>query len=261
MLVILSPAKRLDFESEPRHGEFSQPELLDQAEVLVERARKLSAGQIRALMGVSEKLAEQTRARFQAFAPPFDLANARQAIFAFRGDTYLGLEAETLRKGDLAFAQDHLRILSGLYGVLRPLDLIQPYRLEMGAKLSTRRGRDLYAFWGSRITKALGRALEGEGEPVLVNCASKEYSRAIEPGLLPARIVTPVFKEIKGGTPRVLGMFAKQARGMMARYIIKDRIETVEALLKFRAAGYRYAPEHSEPDRPVFTRPQPAPKR
>ncbi len=161
MLVVVSPAKRLDFESETRYPRFSQPELLDQAELLAGRAKKLSRRQIRNLMGLSERLAEQTYARFQDFATPFDLANARQAIFAFKGDTYLGLDAGSLDDDDLAYAQDHLRILSGLYGLLRPLDLMQAYRLEMGSKLRTRRGRDLYAFWGNRVSDALAA---GQGD-------------------------------------------------------------------------------------------------
>ena len=261
MLVVVSPAKRLDFESETRYPKFSQPALLDQAELLAARAKKLSRRQIQGLMGLSERLSEQTYRRFQDFATPFDLSNARQAIFAFKGDTYLGLDAGSLDDDDLDYAQDHLRILSGLYGLLRPLDLMQAYRLEMGAKLKTRRGKDLYAFWGDRVSEALAASVNGAAEPMVVNCASKEYSKALRPGRLPARLVTPSFKEVKGGVPRMLGMFAKKARGMMARYIVQERVRSFDDLLEFSAGGYAYAPELSSPEAPVFTRPQPAPLR
>jgi cytoplasmic iron level regulating protein YaaA (DUF328/UPF0246 family) len=261
MLVVVSPAKRLDFESETLCPAYTQPLLLDQAELLAERARKLNPRQIRNLMGVSARLAEQTHQRFQDFAPPFNLGNARQAIFAFKGDTYLGLEAESLDDEDLAYAQDHLRILSGLYGLLRPLDLMQAYRLEMGSKLRTRRGKDLYAFWGDRLTETLGASLNGAADPMVINCASREYAKALKPARLPARIVTPAFKEVKGGVPRMLGMFAKKARGMMARYIVQNRVRTFDDLLDFSAGGYKYAPELSSHEAPVFTRPQPAPVR
>ena len=261
MLVVVSPAKRLDFESETHYPSFTQPALLDQSELLAARAKKLSPRKIQNLMGLSDRLAQQTHQRFQDFAPPFDLGNARQAIFAFKGDTYLGLDAESLNEDELAYAQDHLRILSGLYGLLRPLDLMQAYRLEMGSKLRTRRGRDLYAFWGNRVSDALAASLNGAAEPLIVNCASKEYSKALKPARLPARIVTPQFKEVKGGVPRMLGMFAKKARGMMARYIVQNRVETFDHLLGFSAGGYEYAPELSTPEAPVFTRPQPAPLR
>ena len=261
MLVVVSPAKRLDFKSETRYPRFSQPALLDQAELLAARAKKLSRRQIQGLMGLSERLADQTYARFQDFATPFDLSNARQAIFAFKGDTYLGLDAGSLDDDDLDYAQDHLRILSGLYGLLRPLDLMQAYRLEMGAKLKTRRGKDLYAFWGDRVSEALAASVNGAAKPLVVNCASKEYSKALRPGRLPARLVTPSFKEVKGGVPRMLGMFAKKARGMMARYIVQERVRTFDDLLEFSAGGYAYAPELSSPEAPVFTRPQPAPLR
>jgi len=261
MLVVVSPAKRLDFESDTRYPRFSQPVLLDQAELLAARAKQLSPPQIQGLMGLSERLSEQTYRRFQDFATPFDLANARQAIFAFKGDTYLGLDAGSLDDDDLAYAQDHLRILSGLYGLLRPLDLMQAYRLEMGSKLKTRRGKDLYAFWGDRVTKALAASLNGAAEPLVVDGAAKGYAKVLKPARLPARMVAPAFKEVKGGVPRMLGMFAKKARGMMARYIVRQRVETFDDLLEFSAGGYAYAPELSSPEAPVFTRPQPAPLR
>ena len=261
MLVVVSPAKRLDFQSETLCPTYTQPALLDQTELLAARAKKLSPRKLQNLMGLSESLAAQTHQRFQDFATPFHLGNARQAIFAFRGDTYIGLDADSLGADDLDYAQDHLRILSGLYGLLRPLDLMQAYRLEMGSKLATRRGKDLYAFWGDRVTKALAASLNGAAEPMVVNCASKEYAKALRPARLPARIVTPQFKEIKGGVPRMLGMFAKKARGMMARYIIQERIETFDDLLAFSAGGYKYTPELSTAEGPVFTRPQPKPVR
>ena len=261
MLVVVSPAKRLDFQSETLCPTYTQPALLDQTELLAARAKKLSPRKLQNLMGLSESLAAQTHQRFQDFATPFHLGNAHQAIFAFRGDTYIGLDADSLGADDLDYAQDHLRILSGLYGLLRPLDLMQAYRLEMGSKLATRRGKDLYAFWGNRVTKALAASLNGAAEPMVINCASKEYAKALRPARLPARIVTPQFKEIKGGVPRMLGMFAKKARGMMARYIIQERIETFDDLLAFSAGGYKYTPELSTAEGPVFTRPQPKPVR
>lgn len=265
MLVVVSPAKKLDFESETTFGEYSQPALLAETELLAGELKQLSLDGLKGLMKASDKISEQAYRRFQDFSTPFDLGNAKQAIFAFRGDTYLGLDADTLEAGDLEFAQGHFRILSGLYGVLRPLDLMQAYRLEMGAKFKNRRGRDLYAFWGGRIVDEInaslnGAGLNGAGEPVIVNCASNEYFKSLKAGKLEAPVITPQFKEVKNGVPRVLSMFAKRARGLMARYVIRERITEPEALLDFNLGGYKYAPEHSSFDAPVFMRPQPRPK-
>ncbi len=252
MLVLISPAKKLDAMTRDPALDHSQPELLGQSKKLVGLARKLTRGDLGRLMGISDKLSDLNYQRFQAFKTPFSIDNAKQAVLAFAGDTYVGLDAKTLGKDDLAYAQDHLRILSGLYGLLRPLDLMQPYRLEMGTKLANPRGEDLYDFWGDRITRAINAAVAGEKQPVVVNLASNEYIKAVRANKLKARFSTPVFKVVKDGEARVLGMLAKRARGMMARYIIENRIEDVEKLKAFDADGYRFMPDLSDEDRLEF---------
>ncbi len=205
-------------------------------------------------MGISMKLADLNAGRWRAFSTPFTPDNARAALLAFRGDVYKGLDADSLDADALAFAQDHLRILSGLYGVLRPQDLIQPYRLEMGTKLATARGENLYTFWGDAITETLNRALAAQGDDVLVNLASKEYFSAVRPEKLAGRVVTPVFKERKGNTYKIVGLFAKRARGLMSRYIIDERLDDIEALKGFDAEGYAFEPSLSAADTWVFAR-------
>ncbi|MCA9772477.1 MAG: YaaA family protein, partial [Myxococcales bacterium] len=196
MIALLSPAKKMAFTELPGASAYSQPRFLADTEILIERARKLSRPRIAALMGISETLADLNWRRFREFSLPFTPVNARPAILAFRGDTYVGLDADTLKPADLTFAQDHVRILSGLYGLLRPLDLIQPYRLEMGARLGNVRGRDLYKFWGDRVTDAI---VQDSGGAAIVNLASEEYFKAVRPERLQGRLVTPVFHEIKDG--------------------------------------------------------------
>ena len=258
MLVVISPAKRLDWEE--HDVETSAPDFQEDAVRLVKTARNLTLGDIKSLMSLSDNLAKLNRDRFKAFeeAPAADLT--RPAAFAFAGDTYQGLEADTLDADDLAFAQDHLRILSGLYGVLRPLDAIQPYRLEMGSKLKTRRGKNLYEYWGSELSRALNEHAAATGSEVLVNCASQEYFGAVDLKALKLRVITPQFMEDKGDGkgPKIVSFFAKKGRGAMARFVMQNRISDTEGLLDFDAGGYAYAPALSKPDAPVFVRPYPA---
>ncbi len=257
MLAIISPAKKLDFESEPVTDAHTQPILLKDAEVLAKKAKKLKRADLKSMMGISDKLADLNYQRFQEFQPPFNLANARQAALSFAGDTYVGLDAPSLKKKDLDYAQDHLRILSGLYGVLRPLDLIQPYRLEMGTKFPVNGKEDLYDFWDGRVTDALNKATKDHKDRRIVNLASNEYAKVVQPKDLEGGIVTPVFKEVKDGKARMLGLFAKRARGMMARYMIVNRVETENKLKAFSDGGYKFQPEQSDDTTWVFTRPQP----
>ena len=259
MLAVISPAKKLDFETKAPPAKYSRPEFLDQSEVLVEMARGLSRKALARTMKLSDKLADLTYRRFQAFSIPFTTANAKQAALVFNGDTYVGLDAGTLDKGDMAFAQDHLRILSGLYGLLRPLDLIQPYRLEMGAKFRPPHGGDLYGFWDGRLTAAVNDVITKQPDPSVINLASREYFKAVHVSDLKGPVVTPVFKEVKSGVAKVLGMFAKRARGAMARYIIKNRLESPHQLKSFAEDGYAYRPELSDEISWVFTREQPPP--
>lgn len=257
MLAIISPAKKLDFESEPITDAHTQPILLKDAEVLAKKAKKLKRADLKSMMGISDKLADLNYQRFQEFKPPFNLANARQAALSFAGDTYVGLDAPTLKKKDLDYAQDHLRILSGLYGVLRPLDLIQPYRLEMGTKFAVNGKEDLYDFWDHRVTDALNAATKDHKDRRVINLASNEYAKVVQPKNLVDGIVTPVFKEVKDGKARTLGLFAKRARGMMARYMIVNRVETEKKLKAFNDGGYKFQPDQSDDSTWVFTRPQP----
>lgn len=249
MIVVLSPSKTMDLRPSAVHA-FSQPAFLDRSERLVETMRDFSVEQIMELMQVSEKLGVLNRQRFIDWSLPFEPGAAKQALFAFSGDVYDGLDAKSLNLADVAFAGDHLRMLSGLYGLLRPLDLIMPYRLEMGRKLAMGDARNLYEFWREPITSALNRS----GESVLVNLASQEYFKAIDQRALNMSVVTPVFKDEKNGKLKVISFYAKKARGMMARFIIQNRIEQAEALVEFCDAGYAYDPAISSEFEPVFTR-------
>jgi cytoplasmic iron level regulating protein YaaA (DUF328/UPF0246 family) len=254
MLSVISPAKTLDFDSPPATRKTTQPRLLERSAQLVADARELSPEDIRELMGVSEPLAELNHRRFMNWAVPFSLDNARQALFAFRGDVYTGLDADSLDSTQIAFAQQHLRILSGLYGVLRPLDLMQPYRLEMGLKFANSGGNNLYEFWGESIAGELKRDLRKSGSPILVNLASNEYFKAVQPRVLDAQIITPVFKDLRDGKYRIISFFAKKARGQMARFIIEKQINDPVDLKKFSAGGYRYNRAESTARELVFTR-------
>lgn len=255
MLVVVSPAKNLDFESSTQSLPFTQPEYLDHAQELIDRCKTLSPADLSSLMGISDKLAGLNVARFSSWATPFDQENAKQAIFAFNGDVYAGLEAESFNDGDLEFAQQRLRILSGLYGLLKPLDLMQPYRLEMGTKLNNARGKDLYAFWGSHITQGLNKTMKAENVEVLVNLASNEYFKSVDSKLLDATIVTPVFKDEKNGTYKIISFFAKKARGMMAKYIIQHKVKTPDGLKAFDSDGYKFCDAESNSTTLVFKRP------
>ncbi len=257
MLAIISPAKKLDFESDPITDAHTQPVMLKDAKVLAKRAKQLTRSDLKSMMGISDNLAELNYQRFQDFKPPFNLANARQAALSFAGDTYVGLDAPSLKKKDLEYAQDHLRILSGLYGLLRPLDLIQPYRLEMGTRFSIDVKENLYDFWDTRVTRAINKATKDHADRRVINLASNEYAKVVKPKALASDIITPVFKEIKNGEARMLGFFAKRARGMMARYMIVNRIETENGLKAFNGGGYTFQADQSDANTWVFTRPQP----
>ncbi|MFC6379089.1 peroxide stress protein YaaA [Tatumella terrea] len=254
MLMVISPAKTLDYESPLATEKYTQPELLAASQQLIDIARQLSPAQIASLMSISDKLAHLNAERFNDWQADFTPDNARQAILAFKGDVYTGLDAGTLEEDDFIFAQQHLRMLSGLYGVLRPLDLMQPYRLEMGIKLSNPQGKDLYSFWGDRLTKVLNDALADQGDDVLVNLASDEYFKAVKPGSLKGRIVKPVFLDEKNGKFKVISFYAKKARGLMTRYIIRNRLSSVEQLKAFDTDGYFYDEAGSSADELVFKR-------
>lgn len=260
MLVLLSPAKNMNFDPAPQAPPKTKPILTDDAAALAETARALSASRLRSLMRISENLAALNHERFQALTLNYRASGAKQAALAFNGDVYHGLEAHSLDADDLQYAQNHLRILSGLYGVLRPLDGIEPYRLEMGSRLNNPRGENLYDWWGERIARALREALRDHDDQTIVNLASKEYFAAVDRAALNADILTPVFKEEKDGERRQLQFFAKRARGMMARWVIKNRIERRTDLTNFREGGYRYQKRLSTDDVWVFTRPQPPKK-
>ena len=254
MLVVVSPAKNLDFESSIPVSDFSQPAMLDDTNRLMEVCRTLSPADLSSLMKISDKLATLNANRFAEFSTPFTADNARQAMYAFNGDVYTGLDAYTLSEDSVAYAQNHLRILSGLYGLLRPLDLMQAYRLEMGTKLANPDGKDLYAFWDDRITQVLNDAMEEQGDNVLVNLASNEYSKAVKKKQLNGMVITPTFKDCKNGQYKIISFFAKKARGLMARYIIENRVEDVEGLKAFDADGYVFSEEQSSSTELVFLR-------
>ncbi len=254
MLTVLSPAKTLDFETPATTKIATQPRMLESSEVLVDRLRTMSADQLSSLMGISEKLGELNRARFKSWSPPFTRTNAKQAVLAFKGDVYRGLEAESFTAEDFRFAQKHIRILSGLYGVLRPLDLIQPYRLEMGTRLKNEHGGNLYHYWGEDITKELNKQLASLKSSTLVNLASAEYFKSVDTTVLKADVVTPTFLDFKNGNYKIISFYAKRARGMMASWIVRNRIKDTGKLRKFNAAGYRYSADHSDPDSPAFVR-------
>jgi len=254
MLTVISPAKTLDFDTPPTTRKATQPLFIERAGELVEDARMMSPDDIRALMGVSDNIAELNHARFMNWSAPFSLDNAKQSVLAFKGDVYTGLEAESLSAAQLGFAQKHLCILSGLYGLLRPLDLMQPYRLEMGLKFANRGGKNLYEFWGDDINKALNRQLQNSGSPVLVNLASNEYFKSVKARQLDAEIITPVFKDLKNGKYKVISFYAKKARGQMARYIIEKELNEPAGMKRFRKDGYRYNKAESTAHDWVFTR-------
>jgi cytoplasmic iron level regulating protein YaaA (DUF328/UPF0246 family) len=254
MLMVISPAKTLDYDTPPTTKRFTQPEHLDHAQLLIDQLRNLSPQQISELMHLSDKLAALNVARYGSWTPEFTPDNAKQALLAFKGDVYTGLNASDFSEQDFNFAQTHLRMLSGLYGVLRPLDLMQPYRLEMGTKLANARGKDLYGFWGERISNWLNDALAAQGDDVLLNLASNEYFGAVKRNALNARVIDVDFKDMKNGQYKIISFYAKKARGLMTRYVIKERIEQPEQLKAFAYDGYRYSPDDSSIDHLVFLR-------
>lgn len=254
MLIVLSPAKSLDFETPPTTMHFTMPEMLDESEKLMTKLRKLSPKKLSDLMGISPALGQLNYGRFQTWHQPFTAENAKQAVLAFNGDAYQGLDAKTLSESQLLELQNRLRILSGLYGVLKPLDLIQPYRLEMGTKLKYQRSADLYVFWKNKITPKIKEAISESGNQVLVNLASNEYYKSIDQKKLGVEIVTPEFKDLKNGEYKMISFFAKRARGLMTRFILENKIERVEDLQAFDSEGYIFNPRLSKPGKPLFTR-------
>ncbi|PWW34910.1 hypothetical protein DFO83_11072 [Idiomarina loihiensis] len=254
MLAVVSPAKNLDYESDLPELNVTQPRLLDNAEELVEVCRQLSPQQLGSLMKISDKLAGLNAARFEQWQRPFNEDNARPAMYAFNGDVYTGLDAASLNSEAIDTAQKHLRILSGLYGVLRPLDLMQPYRLEMGSKLDNPKGKNLYEYWGDTITQMLNDDLAELGSSTLVNLASNEYFSAVKPKALNADIITPVFKDEKNGHYKVISFYAKKARGLMARFILNQKPKSVSDLKEFDANGYSFNEAMSSDKQLVFCR-------
>ncbi len=254
MLIVLAPAKTLDFEKQQLTMRSSTPALLEDSETLIDCLRRFSPKQLLKLMAISAELAQVTHQQYAAWGPPFTPSNAKQAVLAFRGNAYVGLNVDAYSAADFGSAQRSLRIISGLYGVLRPLDLIQPYRLEMATKLKSPRGKNLYEFWGTRITEALKDDLMRQDDPVMMNLASNEYFKSVNPKQLDARIVTPSFKEARHGTHKSIGAFSKKARGLMASYIIRNQLTDVEDVKSFDAEGYRFDAGLSSCDDWVFTR-------
>ncbi|MGM0570371.1 peroxide stress protein YaaA [Marinobacter sp.] len=253
MLMVVSPAKNLDYESPLATKKHSQPAFLDDACELIDQLKTLEPHQVSNLMGISEKLGQLNADRFQQWHTPFTPENSRQAVLAFNGDVYAGLAAQEFSEKEFEFAQKHLRILSGLYGVLRPLDLMQPYRLEMGTKFENKRGKDLYEFWGDTITNALNEELKAD-DGVLVNLASNEYFKSVRKKKLDARIITPQFKDWKNGQYKMISFYAKKARGLMCRYAITNGITQADDLKGFDLAGYRFSEEQSSGDNWTFLR-------
>jgi len=254
MLAVVSPAKTLDYESQVQTTEFTRPKHLKQSKLLINRLRDFSALDLSELQHVSSKIAEVNFERNHQWKTPFNLKNARQAMFAFKGDVYTGLDAYSMDEKSIHFAQDHLLILSGLYGLLRPLDLMQPYRLEMGTKLNTSAGKNLYEFWDLQITEAINKQLKAIKSDTLVNLASNEYFKSVKAKDIKGQIITPAFKDYKDGQYKMIGFYAKKARGLMARYLIDNELSDPEQLKAFDSEGYCYNPNLSDGKNWVFTR-------
>ena len=254
MLILVSPAKTLDFEQPALTKEHSQSDFLTSSQELIQVCQQLTPADIASLMKVSDKIAGLNAARFGQWQPNLNLDNAKQAIFAFRGDVYTGFDADTLSETEITQTQSQLRILSGLYGLLRPLDLILPYRLEMGTSLANPKGKNLYEFWGDTLTEAVNKALVEHENDIIINLASNEYFKAIKVKKLQGQLITPAFKDCKKGQYKVISFFAKRARGMMARYLIQNRVNSLAGLKAFDVAGYYYSEEQSSPATPTFLR-------
>jgi cytoplasmic iron level regulating protein YaaA (DUF328/UPF0246 family) len=254
MLLVISPAKTLDFESPVHTKIHSEADFLKESSQLISELRKLKLDDLSTMMGISSKLAHLNFERFHQWQPPFTLSNAKQALLAFKGEVYTGMDAASFSEEDFQQAQDHLRILSGLYGVLQPMDLIQAYRLEMGRKLSTSKGDNLYQFWGDKITSSINNDLKKYQYNHLINLASNEYFKSINKKKLKAEIITPTFKDLKNGQYKTISFYAKKARGLMTRFIIQNKISDPDELKAFDLEGYNYNPSLSKEHIPVFTR-------
>ncbi len=255
MLTLLSPAKTMGTPAIPEGLATTAPRFEQDSAVLLDRCRELDVAALRQLMKLSEPLAELNHERFRSMGFPFTRENAHPCLLAFQGDVFKRLDAATLSRTDLEWSQDHLRILSGLYGLLRPLDLIQPYRLEMGTRLSNDRGRNLYEFWGDRLARSLNEEIEEQSASAVLNLASNEYVKAVPTGELSAPMVTAAFQEERDGSLKTIGFLAKKARGMMTRYVVRNRIDSPDGLREFDDEGYAFRPELSDAGRLVFTRP------
>lgn len=254
MLIVVSPAKKLDYDTPPKTRKSSVPEFLDQSQLLIDNLRGYSVLDLAELMHLSMNLAELNFERYAQWRQDVSAETGKQCLLAFKGDVYQGLDAQSFDAKDLEHAQKHLRILSGLYGLLRPLDLMRPYRLEMGTRLPNERGRNLYEFWGDRITAAINAQLKKQGDEVLINLASNEYFKAVKPKQVAARIITPQFKEKKNGHYKMIGIYAKKARGLLSRYILLNRLDDPEQLKSFDIEGYAFNPELSSDHNWVFCR-------
>lgn len=254
MLLVISPAKTLDFDTPPSTSIYSQPEFLDDSAELIDQLKTLSPSDVSTLMSISDKLGALNSNRFIDWQLPFTSDNSKQALLSFKGDVYEGMDTASLSQDDLTWANDHLRILSGLYGLLKPLDLIQPYRLEMGTKFSNERGKNLYEFWGNKITDKINHDLAEQKSPVLINLASNEYFKSVKTKQLNAAVITPVFKDWKSDKYKIISFYAKKARGMMSAYIIKNRLESPSDIKQFDTAGYAFSAEQSTESEWVFLR-------
>jgi cytoplasmic iron level regulating protein YaaA (DUF328/UPF0246 family) len=256
MLIVLSPAKSLDYTTPAKVKTPTLPEFVPESAKLISDLKKLSPQEVADLMGLSDQLAALNVGRYRDWSKKFTEENSKAAIYAFNGDVYDGFDVKTLNTKAVDFAQDHIRILSGLYGALRPLDLMQAYRLEMGTSLKNVRGKDLYAFWGERVTDSLKKILEKQKKPVLLNLASEEYFKVVQAKNLGCPVISPVFQDGKDGKYKIISFYAKRARGLMARYVVENRITDIEGLKGFNLDGYRYVASESKPEKPLFRRPE-----
>lgn len=256
MLTVLSPAKKLSKDCFVKSDRYQKPQFLEESKDLVSRLKKMTPPELMSLMTISENLAELNWERMQKWNEVFNPKNSREAIFSFMGDTYSGLDADSLTDRDLEFAQKNIRILSGLYGILRPLDLMKPYRLEMGTTFANEKGKNLYEYWDDSLAKSIKKDLRNHRENIVINCASLEYFKAIDYPSLNADIITPHFKDMKNGQYKMISFYAKKARGMMARFIIQNQIESIDDILAFDLGGYSYNASLSVPNQPCFTRSQ-----
>lgn len=256
MLIVLSPAKSLDYKTPAKVKAPTLPEFVSESAKLIADLKKLSPQEVANLMGLSDQLAALNVGRYRDWSKKFTEENSKPAIYAFDGDVYDGFDVKTLDAKAIAFAQDHIRILSGLYGALRPLDLMQPYRLEMGTSFKNARGKDLYAFWGERVTDSLKQVLEQQKKPVLLNLASEEYFKVLQAKNLDCPVISPIFQDGKDGKYKIISFYAKRARGLMARFVVENRITDAADLKGFNLDGYKYVPSESKPEKPLFRRPE-----